>query len=310
MAAIIAMTAIQADAQTQFKYSNFDSWVVREIKESAVIGGDTKTIYEVGPNMEWEKNKPYTNQGGSQWANSNVLAKVAGVVKTNSSVFREKRGSGYCARMTTHVVGVKVLGLVNIHVMAAGSIYLGQMIEPITGSKNPYHYLDYGVPFTEKPKALQFDYKVQLSGKPNRVRQTGFSAVKTVTGKDMPSLVVYLQRRWEDEKGNIFAHRIGTAIHHFSKNTDWVNAAQFEIHYGDISNEGYFNSYMELSKSGDDMKYALNSKGKRVPVTEVGWGTPDETPTHICIQFSSSYGSAYVGSEGTSLWVDNFKLVY
>ena len=308
---ISCLMAMPLSAQTQFKFSDFDSWVVRTVKESGIIGGATKTLYEVGPKMEWAKNTPYTNQGGSPWANSNVMAKVAGVVKTNCSVYREKRGSGYCARMTTHVEGVKVLGLVNIHVMAAGSIYLGQMLEPITGSKNPFHYLDYGIPYTEKPKAIQIDYKVKLSDQPNRIRQTGFSAIKTVAGKDMPGMVVLLQRRWEDEKGNIYAHRIGTAFHRFGKTTtDWVNGAQFEIHYGDITGESYYKPYMNLFQGGEDQKYAVNSRGKCVPVNEVEWGSADETPTHLCVQFASSFGSAFVGSEGTTLWLDNFKLVY
>ena len=308
---ISCLIATSLSAQTQFKYSDFDSWLVRTVKESAIIGGATKTLYEVGPSMTWEKNTPFTNQGGSPWANSNIMARVAGVVKTNLSVFREKRGSGYCARMTTHVEGVKVLGLVNIHVMAAGSIYLGKMLEPITSSKNPFHYLDYGVPYTEKPKAIQIDYKVKLSDQPNRVRQTGLSAVKTVPGKDMPGMVVLLQRRWEDEKGNIYARRIGTVFHRFNKTTaDWVNGAHFEIHYGDITGESYYKPYMNLFQGGEDQKYAINSRGKCVPVTEVEWGTPDETPTHLCVQFASSFGSAFVGSEGTTLWLDNFKLVY
>ncbi len=57
-------------------------------------------------------------------------------------------------------------------------------------------------------------------------------------------------------------------------------------------------------------KYAINSRGRNVPVTEVEWGSPDEKPTHICLQFASSFGMAFVGAEGTTLWLDNFKLVY
>lgn len=299
---------VNAAAQTQFKYSDFDSWGTRTVRESKIIGGATKTLQEIGPNITWPQNQPYVNQGGSPWANSNVMAKVAGVVKTNQSVYRERRGDGYCVRMTTHVEGVKVLGLVNIYVMAAGSIYLGQMLEPITGSKNPFHYLDYGVAFNERPRAIQFDYKVKLSDKPDRVRQTGLSPVRTVPGKDMPGCVLLLQRRWEDEDGNIYARRIGTMFHRFSKNTaDWVNGAQLEIHYGDITGESFYQPYMNLQQGE---KYALNSRGRNVPVTEVEWGSAGEVPTHICLQFASSFGAAFVGAEGSTLWIDNFKLVY
>ena len=31
-----------------------------------------------------------------------------------------------------------------------------------------------GIPFTKKPTALQYDYKVRLADRPNRIRATGF----------------------------------------------------------------------------------------------------------------------------------------
>ena len=234
------MLSCPALGQTQLKYSDFDQWITRNIKESAIIGGNTRTLYEIGPTGTWDGKKPYVNQGGSPWASSNIMAKVAGVVKTNVSVFPEPRGNGQCAKLVSHIVGVKVFGLVNIHVLAAGSIYLGKMIEPITSSSNPFGKLDYGIPFTDKPTTIQFDYKVKLSDEPDRIRRTGFSRVKTIPGKDMPGMILLLQRRWEDANGNILASRIGTIIHHFNKNTDWVNGAKFQIHYGDITKEPFF----------------------------------------------------------------------
>ena len=62
--------------------------------------------------------------------------------------------------------------------------------------------------------------------------------------------------------------------------------------------------------SGSDTYYALNSKGKNVPIIEEGWASADETPTHILLKFDSSHGGAYVGTEGNTLWIDNVKLVF
>lgn len=121
--------------------------------------------------------------GGSPWATSNVMAKVAGITKTNTSVFPEKRGDGYCARLDTRMESVKVLGLVNITVLAAGSIFTGSVHEPIKGTKNPQKMLQTGIPFTKKPVALQFDYKVKMSDRKNRIRATGFSKITDVPGK-------------------------------------------------------------------------------------------------------------------------------
>lgn len=290
-------------------FGNFDKWLVRKVTESGVLGGETKTLYEIAPTATWNNNNAYKNQGGSPWATSNVMAKVAGITKTNVSVYREQRpGHGYCAKLYTHLEHCKVIGLVNIDVLAAGSIYLGETQEPITGTKNPMAKLNAGIKFNKRPKAICFDYKVQLSGKPNRVKQTGFGKASTVNGIDMPDCVLYLQQRWEDSKGNIHAKRVGTMVHRFNKNTGWVNNAQFTIRYGNVSKQSGFSSYMGLA-TGANQKYARNSKGKMVPIIEE-WGTGDETPTHIILQFDSSHGGAYVGSVGNTFWVDNVRLVY
>ena len=82
-----------------FSFGDMDHWVVREIHESGIIGGNTKHLYELGPTDTIIGNTAYTNRGGSPWANSNVMAKVAGVVKTNTSVFPERRDDGWCARL-------------------------------------------------------------------------------------------------------------------------------------------------------------------------------------------------------------------
>lgn len=292
------------------RFGNFDQWLVRHVKESGIIGGDTKTLYHIAPNGTWNNNNPYLGTGGTPWACSNVMAKVSGITKTNVSVYRDTHpGHGYCAKLYTHLEECKVLGIVNIKVLAAGSIYLGQTQEPITNTKNPMSKLNAGVKFTKRPTALVFDYKVKLSGHPNRVKQTGFGKPSTVAGKDMPDVILYLQKRWEDAHGNIYAKRVGTMVRRFISNTDWVNNARFPIYYGDITKLKIYNSAWALT-SGENTKYAKNSKGKMVPVKEVGWGNANDTPTHLVLQFDSSHGGAYIGSVGNTLWVDNVRLAY
>ena len=295
------------DKFVPFKYGNFDTWVTRQIHESAIIGGNTKTLYEIGPAKALTGNNAYTNLGGSPWGTSNVMAKVSGITKTNNSVYRDTHGSGHCAKLTTHIETCKVLGLVNIKVLAAGSIFLGDMKEPITGTKEGPKALNFGIPFTQRPKALRFDYRVQVPGTPNRIRQTGFSKVTTVAGPDYCVALLLLQKRTEDAKGNITAQRVGTVVVKYGKSTSgWVDGATYEIHYGNITGKPFYNSMMAL-RSTD---YARNSKGKSVLVRETGWAPADATPTHIVLQFSSSHGGAYVGTVGNTFWVDNVGLVY
>lgn len=290
------------------KFGNFESWITRSIKESVLVGGNTQTLYEVGPKGTYDGARAYTNQGGSPWANSNVYAKVAGVVKTNVSVYPDKHQGGQCAKLTTHIVSCKAIGVVNISVLATGSIFLGTVLEPITSSTNPMSKVSMGYPFTRKPKAVKFDYKFYSPGG-ERVRETGFSRRQTVSGKDMGRVTCLLQKRWEDADGNLHALRIGTMHYLFSQNTDWKEGQTFTIHYGDISLESFFEDGMSLW-TGNKAWCALNSKGKNVPVIEEGWAGADETPTHIVLKFESSHGGAYVGTIGNTLWIDNVKLVF
>ena len=291
-----------------FKYGDFNSWVTRHVKESGIIGGDTKTLYEVGPTQSISGNEPYTNKGGSPWGTSNVMAKVSGITKTNVSVFREKRDAGYCAKLVTHIEKVKVLGLININVLAAGSLYLGDMKEPITGTKEGPQALNWGIPFTGRPKALRYDYKVAVASSPDRIRLTGFSGKSTIKGKDLAVTVLLLQKRHEDAKGNITAKRVGTLVITYDKSTqEWKNGATYEIWYGDIRKRKDYNAELMGLRSTD---YARNSHGKSVPVKETGFATADEKPTHLVLQFSSSHGGAYIGSPGNTFWVDNVGLVY
>lgn len=246
--------------------------------------------------------------GGSPWATSNVMAKVAGITKTNTSVFPEQRGDGFCARMDTRMESVKVFGIVDITVLAAGSIFLGEVHEPIKGTKNPQKMLNSGIPFTKKPIAIQFDYKVQMSDREKRIRATGFSRITDVEGKDFPEVNLFLQKRWEDEKGNIYAKRVGTMVVRYYSTSDWRNNATYSIMYGDITGDPAYKAHMMRLQVQE--RYAVNSKGESVPVKEVAWGTEDDEPTHLLLQFTSSHGGAYIGSPGNSFWVDNVKLVY
>lgn len=289
------------------KYGNLDHWIVRQVKESFVIGGHTRHLYEIAEGDTLFDNTAYKNTK-SPWATSSVMAKVKGVVKASITVFPEKRNSGYCARLETRIENVKVLGLIDINVLASGTIFLGQMVEPIRDTKNPQSKLITGLPFTKRPKALIYDYKVITGG--NCIKSTGFSGQKKLSEKDQAETQLLLQHRWEDAEGNVYAKRVATAWERFDKTTnDWHNNHRLNIHYGDISSQSIYQSYMRL-RDGDQSYYTRNSKGKMVPIHEIGWASADEAVTHIVLQFSSSNGGAYIGSPDSRFWIDNVKLAY
>ena len=47
-----------------------------------------------------------------------------------------------------------------------------------------------------------------------------------------------------------------------------------------------------------------------VPVQEEGWDDANATPTHMLIMASSGCGTAYEGTVGMTLWLDNIALQY
>ena len=70
-------------------YGTFDSWSMREVKESGLIGGATKTLYEFYGDQEtvFTGKTPFCAPEGYLWRTNNVLAVVAGVVKTNNYIY-------------------------------------------------------------------------------------------------------------------------------------------------------------------------------------------------------------------------------
>lgn len=286
------------------KYGDFSNWVTRHIKESGVIGGKMKTLYEIGPRQTIEGNKAYTNLGGSPWATSNVYAKVSGITKGSCAVEPVTLNGSTVAKMQCVMEQVKVLGIINMDVMVAGTIFLGQVWEPISSTKGPFKKMEMGMPYTKRPVALVYDYRVDMPAVNTRVRSSGIGKKTTLQGRDQAEVYVLLQKRWEDSDGKIYAKRVGTGRERYSKSVAWTKGHQLKIHYGDITGENFYKPWMGLL-AGKKAYYARNSKGKMVPVEEVGWADATETPTHVLVMASSSCGEPYVGTEGITLYIDN-----
>jgi hypothetical protein len=237
-----------------------------------------------------------------------VLAVVAGVVKTNNTVYPEKRGEGYCARIETHIEEVKALGIVNMDVTCQGVMLVGKLHEPIRDTKSPMSKVDYGFEYHGKPKAVKLDYKADVGH--DVIRATGFSKKKNLGIPDWAEFTVVLQKRWEDENGEVHALRVGTGIERIMKDVpDWVNGHEIRIHYGDITKEAFYQDYMGLKTDPDLVWYTTNSKGKIVVVHEEGWAAPDTEPNHMMIYFISSCGKAFYGGVGNTVWIDNVEVV-
>lgn len=286
------------------KYGDFSNWVTREITESKVLGGNTRQVYAIAPTRHIKGNTAYKNQGGSPWATSNVYAKVSGISKASNTVSPAVIGGNKVAKLETRMEHVKVLGIINMDVMVAGSIFLGKVVEPVNSTRNPFSKMEMGVPYNKRPSALVFDYRIDMPAVNTRVKSSGLGSKKTMQGRDQAEVYVLLQKRWEDEKGNLYAHRVGTGRERYSKSVPWTKGHKINIKYGDISKQPGYKSWMGLL-DGDKAYCAYNSKGKLVPVHEVGWAPADATPTHVLMMASSSCGEPFVGTEGITFYIDN-----
>ena len=312
---ILFSFAGSATAQVKsIPFGDMEHWLVRQVDESGIIGGKTKFVYEVAKGDTLKNNVPFVqNLKTSPWGTSSILAVVKGITKSSTTVFPEyHQGHGLAARMETRIERVKVMGLINISVLATGTMFLGQVNEPVRDTKNPMAKLIMGVEFREKPKSLIYDYYFQQGQNGGqRIKEPGFGRTVEVEGINCGEVCMMLQKRWEDAEGNVYAKRVGTVWERYSNSTNgWRNATEVPVHYGDITGTDYYRPFMALQDGGEGTWHCMNSRGKVVPIVEVGWGEPDDVPTHIILRFSSGHGGAYVGCPGAMMHIDNVKMRY
>ena len=303
----VAHSALAQGRLEPIPYGNMEQWTVRYIKESAVLGGKTKTLYVLAPTDTIRQNKafPFTN---TPWGISNAWAAPAGIDKAACTTQPERRGNGWCARCDTRLETVRAFGIVDIRVAIAGTLFLGKVIEPVRDAGDPYGNIEMGIPFTKRPKALVLDYKAKVNPENKLIKAKIFS-VTEIEGHDEPEIYVFLQKRWE-ENGKIYAKRVGTMRYRISSTVkDWQNGVKFDIHYGDISKKSWFKPYMDLNPNDGAFK-AKNSKGKMVQIEEVGWADANEQPTHAILMLTAGCYPAWYGCPGNALWIDNVSWLY
>ena len=279
----IVLAALSVTAQERIEVLNdFESWTERSIKESAIIGGKTKTLY-----------KP-----GGVWGCSNAYAKVMGVEKVSVSVTPEKRGNGTCCRMESTLEIVSAIGI-NFKALATGSIYTGKMVDVISAKQtsDPNSAIDMGIPFTARPTALILDYKALIKDE-TAVYAPAKTQVKEVEGRDAGIITLFLQHRWE-ENGHVYAYRVGTVQKKITQSTDdWKNDFRLPVIYGKSS--------VPLAQN---KQKTHNSKGEMVNIEEVDYRA-DVEPTHLIVQISAGSMPPFTGCPGNIVWCDNIRLEY
>lgn len=294
------------DREEMIPYGDMNQWQVRYIKESSILGGKTKTLYAIAPNDTISKNIPYRPIIGNPWATSNTYAKWIVETAAASAVTPEKRGNGYCCRLENKITHIK---FGNIYAMVTGSIFFGLNLEPvgISAKEKPYTAIDFGIPYTQHPRALKLDYKAIVENV-DFIVSTERNKIDTIYGQqDCVGIVVYLQHRWEDNStGKIYAYRVGSASKQILESTtEWVNDCEIPIIWGDNQKSSILNPNEQLNAT---CMMTHNSRGNMVKIEEVGYSSL--APTHVVLQISASWAGAFRAYEGNILWVDNIRWVY
>lgn len=165
------------------------------------------------------------------------------------------------------------------------------------------------IPFTKRPNALVLDYKATI---PNTGKLVKGTTTRTIEfdGYDPAEILFVLQSRWEDEKGNVHAKRVGTAICHIDQSSNgWIKDFRVPVIYGDARESADYQPYMDLL-TGDMTMYTINSKGRKKPILEETWADPDCPVTHAIMWLTSGSSGAFIGAIGNVFWLDEIRLEY
>ena len=160
--------------------------------------------------------------------------------------------------------------------LAAGNIYTGKFIEAVMNPTKPGAKLDWGIPFGSRPLALKGNYMY----KPVAIDQAK-APYTDMKGKTDIGQIQIMLTDWDEP------FRISTASGEFVN----VNTDEHIIGYGT----------MDLNETSGYQEFTIN----------VDYRDRTRTPKYIVIVASASkYGDYFTGGVGSTLYLDEFELVY
>ena len=214
------------------------------------------------------------NGGNYMWDSSNPGSGNFGVNPTTQST-DVKYGGNSAAKLETQYAFIK---------LAAASLYYGRFND-LVGTKGAK--IDFGQPFTSRPIAFKGWYQY----KPVAIDYVGGNQPANTVSKgdmDLCSIFIILS------KGTYQVDNTKTETLLTAQNI-WNND-QF-IAYGELPVDQCVNTNGEWKEFNIPLQYKESQFG--------------EQPTHLIIVCSSSkYGDYFTGGKGSTLYVDDFSLVY
>lgn len=285
------LTGLSASTSYEYRLATAEGETIGNISEFTTSEADSReTLYngnfdqwnqvdktwypnEAGKSF-WDSSNPGTTQGAASIVNKNPTTGVSSPVHTEG---------GQAACLKSEFISVNIV-ITKIEKFAAASLYTGAFggLEGTNGAR-----INFGQPFTSRPIALKgyFQYA------PVSIDHVGNGQPANTVSKgdmDMCSIFIILS------KGTYEVNNTDTSTlltEEKVKNTD-----QF-IAYGELPASECVSTNGQWKEFNIPLKYKEEAFG--------------EKPTHLIIVCTSSkYGDYFTGGAGSTMYLDDFELIY
>lgn len=268
-----SFTTGAADAQTALVNGGFEDWFLLEAN-LGFMGGASSTWYPCSETY-------YTDNGGSFWDSSNPgttqgMGSLSGGLNPTQGNTDVVHTGSKSAKLETQWAVMK---------LAAASLYTGKFYDLVgtDGAK-----IDFGQSFTSRPIFLKGWYQYKSEVIDNENQEVGKSGVLEKGDSDLCAIYIILS------KG---VHQVDNTNTNTLLTMDNVWNDDNFIAYGELSAEQCVDTEGQWKDFTIPLQYKENQFG--------------EQPTHLIIVCTSSkYGDYFTGAVGSTLYVDDFSLVY
>lgn len=273
------------------------------------------------------ENKEYTIRAGYQYPNSNMESWNTSTKKPNDWD-NGNQTSGIAKAFMTENVSLSLSGnaaqmkskKVAGFTFASGNLFIGtfnpKSVSQIgmLGYEDGNELIDFGKPFTARPRYLEVDFKYEPKGKDscdvyiileNRSRTSDNGNNQKRSSSDVNTLVASAWYRASTDSSFMNPDVVSIS----KKNGDGLRTLRLKLQYGEPNEKSPI-----MNIGNGDGKVSVLSVGllnKNGIDNHVVLGDGSHPVTHIrIVAASSADGNHYRGSEGSTLIVDNFRLIY
>lgn len=285
------LTGLTASTTYEYRLANGEGEIIGSVKEFTTANAELKLQLPNGDFEEWSVHSAGTALGNKNttfpcsdsdyannrfWDTSNRGANSGGQKDPTNKTTDFVHSGTYAAKLgTTSILGN----------LAAASLYTGDFIDAkISGEAN----INFGKPFTSKPIALHGYYKYTAATATGTEKLPG--GVTLENNLDQCAIFVVLMKGGSQHQVNNKKTETLLSVENIDKDDKFIA-------YGELP------SGVSTPKENGLVEFTIPLKYKEQFF--------DEQPTHIIVVCSASkYGDYMVGGSGSTMYVDDFELIY